>query len=658
MQNLLLHLERVFSKDKRLLAKDGQILKNKIHELVNKNDKELLSLLLSDKSIETHFTYSIDDVKIFDKEKFIRFITSKNFLPDSYTAYKNKVGLTSDTDYVSEIKNVALAWPYKDGVIEGDMKKEDDKRGEIFYNELLAPDDVDRLLEPKGLTNFKKFDPKGSHEVNDFAKDSFGVIRENLIIKGNNLLVLHSLKKVFAGQIKLIYIDPPYNTGSDSFLYNDSFGHSTWLTFMKNRLEVAKDLLSDDGFLFVHISFHEYEYLKVLLDEIFKNNLKSNWVFTMTLLVRHPDRILKADKDFHDVIEYVLVYTKDKDKNKIQKMSVKNGIHEYVYEIKTLKLGKKIKLGERELTVFLPDEYEEIKKEANQKNLKKISIRGSLREANSSGRFYVSTLEPVRKKFPPGTLFRIEDFGDDVRDHRYFYTPESGRKNGGYYQALPSNYSEEKERPYANFFNFVNEYNNVSSEGGVSLRNAKKPESVIKTIFEIGKVSPGDIVLDFNLGSGTTAAVAHKLRIQYIGIEQLDYGQNDSIARLKNVIKGDQSGISSSVGWNGGGSFVYFELKEWNERWVQEIKEAKTITTLMKIWELLKSNAFLSYKADPKKVDDNISDFQKLTLEKQKRFLISLLDKNQLYVNLSEIDDKEYGVSNEDKNLNKLFYIE
>ena len=162
---------------------------------------------------------------------------------------------------------MVLAWPYKDCVLEGGQTKEDQKRDEIFWNETLAPDEIDRLLAPKVFTNFKKYDKNGEHALSGKEKIDFS--KENLIIKGNNLLALHSLYKRFAGQVKLIYIDPPYNTGSDSFQYNDNFNHSTWLTFMKNRLEVAKDLLSTGGIIFIQIDIREQPYLKVLCDEIF-----------------------------------------------------------------------------------------------------------------------------------------------------------------------------------------------------------------------------------------------------------------------------------------------------------------------------------------------------------------------------------------------------
>ena len=137
-----------------------------------------------------------------------------------------------------------LNWPYKDCVLEGGQTKEDQKRDEVFFNEVLAPDQITTILDEKVFTNWKRYDKDGEHELDELKPD------DNLVIEGNNLVVLHSLKKRFAEKVKLIYIDPPYNTGTDTFGYNDTFKRSTWLTFMKNRLEVAKELLARDGAIY------------------------------------------------------------------------------------------------------------------------------------------------------------------------------------------------------------------------------------------------------------------------------------------------------------------------------------------------------------------------------------------------------------------------
>lgn len=187
------------------------------------------------------------------------------------------------------------------------------------------------------------------------------------------------------------------------------------------------------------------------------------------------------------------------------------------------------------------------------------------------------------------------------------------------------------------------------------LKGGKKPERLIRRIINLGS-EKDDIVLDFFAGAGTTLAVAHKTCRQYIGIEQMEYIHDLPESRLKNVINGEQTGISKIVNWQGGGDFVYMELSKWNEEWIEKIEKAKTEKELAKLWDEMKETAFLSYKVDPKIVDTNAKDFADLSYADQKKFLIECLDKNQLYVNLSEIEDKEYGVSEEDKDLNRNFY--
>ncbi|PIV53800.1 MAG: DNA methylase, partial [Elusimicrobia bacterium CG02_land_8_20_14_3_00_37_13] len=308
MQNLLEELKNLLEQDERLVV-DGKLLKNKIIELSLKLDADLIKLLLKNETIKKHFFQEVDGVLVFDKIKFQKFISNKAFLPDSYTSFKNKIGLvTENEEYLSESKEVVLAWPYKDCVLEGRMEKEDEKRDEIFYNEILAPEEIDRLLEPKVLTNFKRIDKNGGHKFDGFKADEKGDIKENLIIKGNNLLVLHSLQKCFAGKVKLIYIDPPYNTGGEAniFTYNNSFNHSSWLTFIKNRLEVAKGLLRKDGFMAITIDHNELFYLGEVADEILG---RENRLGVVTIVIKPEGR--QFAKFFAVTNEFMLVYAKD-----------------------------------------------------------------------------------------------------------------------------------------------------------------------------------------------------------------------------------------------------------------------------------------------------------------------------------------------------------
>ncbi len=199
-------------------------------------------------------------------------------------------------------------------------------------------------------------------------------------------------------------------------------------------------------------------------------------------------------------------------------------------------------------------------------------------------------------------------------------------------------------------------YEGIASEGGVTLKGGKKPEKLIQRIIELS-TNPSDIVLDFHLGSGTTAAVAHKLGRQYIGVEQLDYGKNDCVVRLNNVINGDSSGISKVVNWKGGGSFVYCELLENSHELIKEIQGA-TNNTIDEIKETIyKDERIVPYitRIELEKTD---TDFEELNLEDKKKALIALVDKNKLYVNLSDIEDETYGINDEDRRFTESFYKE
>ena len=227
-------IEALLKNEPNYVADDGDLKKWVIISKAQNYDAALISLLLENPEVKTHFFIPVKDVLVFNQALFIEFMEQKNYLNDSFTAYKNKIGLTIDGKFLNQRNEVALVWPYKDCILEGGQSREEDKREEIFFNEVLAQDEINQLLDPKVFTNAKTFTAQGEKAFESFTRNEQGTITDNLVIKGNNLLALHSLKEEFAGKVKLIYIDPPYNTGSDSFGYNDNFNHSTWLTFMKN----------------------------------------------------------------------------------------------------------------------------------------------------------------------------------------------------------------------------------------------------------------------------------------------------------------------------------------------------------------------------------------------------------------------------------------
>ena len=556
---------------------------NVIKDYADNGNIKLLEPLLKNAQTKKAFFSPVLDSFVFNTAKFKEFLEYSSAC-NSYSKYLGqKIGLYMGDSPLLDRNEVVLNFPFKDCVLEGGQRKEDgldsyyeynDKKGEyeekqskrreVFYNEVLAQDEIDSLFSPKAFCNTKRYEKGKSEKCTKLNRDaelnkkrglSEDTITDNLIIKGNNLLALHSLKKEFAGKVKLIYIDPPFNTGKDDFKYNDNFNHSTWLTFMRNRLEIAKDLLSEKGSIFLHLDFHESHYMKILMDEVFgRENFRNNivWCYTgpsgsTNFLPRKHDDILYYSKTENN--EYHIQYIKHK-----------SGVHNS---------------GQ----VFGNTDTDE--------NFKA--------EAEAQGK-------------------KLEDFWLDI-------------------------YSTDRYR--SEMLNFV----------------GQKPEALIERILSIG-TSESDIVLDYHLGSGTTAAVAHKMNRQYIGIEQLDYGENDSVVRLQNVINGDQTGISKSVNWQGGGSFVYLELAKKNEKALEQISACKSLEELTELFDELCSKYFLHYNVRVKEFRKEIESerFRLLSLKQQKEMFSRMLDLNQLYVNTDDRHDINTGLTEIDIAITEDFY--
>jgi len=653
MENLLNNLKTLLQKDERLVS-EGELLKNKIIELALKLDKDLIKLLLSDKKMKEVFFADVDGVLIFDKDKFIRFVSNKQFLPDSYTAFKNKIGLTLGDDYLSEKKEVVLSWPYKDCILEGGMTKEDQKRDEIFWNATLAPDEISRLLDPKVFTNAKRIDKTGEHKLDKFRTDETGDIKDNLIIKGNNLLALHSLKKRFTGKVKLIYIDPPYNTGNDEFRYNDAFNHSTWLVFIKNRLEVARELLREDGLIFISIDDNEIHYLKVLMDGIFD---RENYLNTFCWVSNLKGRQISG-KGAAKTYEYILVYAKSKDNKNIgpfeilvekAKSLMPSSYKGFDYEVKSDQTG----------SFILKNELYNTNSAFNEETRPNLVFNIHYNFKTKEVKFSNTDQEVNFKDF-----IKISPQKNNDGVHRF----HAWRWNRDKILREISNLEFVKTKDGVKIFTKIREYDatnlkdiitNITTTKGThdikALFDGKKyfnyPKPVDLTKIFISQAGSEDIILDFFAGSGTTAQAVLELNKedgsnrQFILCEQLDYVDTVTIPRVKKVIKK-----------LGGGNFVYLELMKWNENFVDEIKQAKTSKELQRLWKMMKEKAHLSYKVDIAMFAKNAKDFADLSIGEQKRFLLECLDKNHLYVNYSEIDDEEYGVSEKDKKLNREFY--
>ena len=634
---------KVIKQDERFFSQDGVLLKNALYEAAMQMDSNLLKLLMANEITKNNFFVTVDGIAVFDKVEFGWVISNREFFPDSYTRFKNKIGLTnSNGGFISASNDVELVFPYKECILEGGQTKEDQKRVEIFYNTSLAPDEVDRLLCPKTICNAKRYTTSG------FCKENKITLDDNLVIKGNNLLALSSIGKRYANKVRMVYWDVPYNTGSDSFGYNDRFSRSSWLLFIKNRVEKALPMLTSHGGVFlIQCSFHQYSYLKVLLDEII-----GNYVMTFNVLVRHPERTLTGDKEFNDVIEYVLVYAKNPN-FKMPKCEEEKTLDDYQWTINELAEGKPIEFDGRKGQVFLPSEYELKKTDPSDKNFKVVTVRGSIKEKNSSGRFYVKYLHPLEKAYPAKTLFKIDDIGDDMYDYRYFYLPSEGNKNGAYLQGMPTS-SNVTYKPYPNFLDFVQSYNIVNSEGNVEFRNGKKPEDLLAFFMSIFTVE-GDLVLDAFGGSGTTAAVALKMNRQFIICEQMDYIETVTVKRIHGVLQGEENDLLPEYEYDGHGSFVYFELAKSNQLFVDRIMNSSK-NELKSLFNDMIATGYISCKVNPMDIDLSSEDFNVLTLDEKKRFLMELLDLNELYINYCDIDDEYYSISEDDKLVSKSFY--
>lgn len=561
---------------------------------------------------------------------------NKRFLPDSYTSFKNKIGLaTEDGDFISDSREVVLSWPYKDCVLEGGQTKEDAKRNEVFWNEILAPDEINRLTEPKALAGFRRYDSDGEHEVSDVS------MQDNFIIKGNNLLALYSLKKKYCGKINVICIDPPYYftkvKDSDSFNYNSNFRLSTWLTFMHNRLAVAKELLAPGGVIFCHIKEDAIHWLKVLMEDVFKvENFVETFIWRCT---DNPDSLSKKSRA---AVEYILCYEIPKNTARQYKgketvnddaplLNSGNSVHELRFKSGTIHFN----INDGVYGPSKPDRVELVTpvNVKNSLNVNDVILKGEFKWGQSM----------LDEEIEKGTYFIIKTEKFSIRFQR---------KEGSL--MAPEKYFDEQYLSKAIGVGSNEDATTHLANMGVDFKFSK-PESVVA--FLLRAVSkPGDIVLDFFIGSGTTAAVAMKMGRRFIGVDQMDYIKTATCKRLKKVIEGEQGGVSQSVNWQGGGSFVYCELAAANQTFVDEIYSAASTDELKKIWERIQQSGFLSWKVVPKRFDENAKAFEELSLDNQKMFLIECLDKNLLYIPLSEVDNDEFGLNLKDRELTRKFY--
>ena len=609
-KNIFEIVEEVLKTNSKYISDDGKLLKAMVYSDVMTMDKELLCLLLSNAKIKERFFKDVNGTLIFDKQGFAWFIESKEFLPDSYTRYTNKIGLTNSGDFISKSNDVVLDFPYKDCVLEGGQDKEDQKRKEIFYNETIASDEISKMLAPKVFTNAKRYTKDGVEENITFDEN------DNLIIKGNNLIALSSLLKRYEGKVKCIYIDPPYNTGSDSFNYNDAFNHSSWLVFMKNRLEIAKKLLSDTGSIFIQIDSFEQAYLKVIMDELFgRENFRN------AITWKRRGGSANPSNQLNNVVEWILWYSKD------------SATMEYkpVFSLNDDNTQKYIK----ERFTFVDEHGRKYMKSPIQSPNYRENLIYDYKGYKTPAKGYSISREVMEQWDKEGKL-AFPDSKDKNINRKIFL-------------------DEYKGQPINSLWSDIFVINPMSSER-IEFGAGQKPEALIERIFSM-VTNEGDIVLDYHLGSGTTCAVAHKMRRRYIGVEQMDYIEDITVERMKKVIEGEQTGISKTVDWQGGGSFIYCELLENASTLIKKIQAASEETISEIKNEIYADERIVPYitREELEKADE---EFHSLELEEKKKVLISLVDKNKLYINYSDMDDESYDISESDKAFTKSFYAE
>lgn len=631
MENFYDELVKVLKKDKRFFSEDGALLRNTVSEAGNRLDRDLLRMLLGNKATKKHLFADVDGTMVFDKVKFGWVVNNREFLPDSYTRFKNKIGLVDERgEFISDSRDVSLVFPYKDCVLEGGQTKEEQKRDEIFYNETLAPNEVDRLLAPKVLTNAVRYDAKGKKTAKEFDAE-----KDNLIIKGNNLLAIYSLLERCEGKVDCIYIDPPYNppSNANTFAYNNTFNRSTWLTFMRNRLLVARKLLSPDGVMIVAIDKNEQPRLQILIEEVFPDR-----EVDCITVVHNPRGTIGTNFSYtHEFAIFVTPFGKksiadrriaeeDVDWSPLRNWgteSLRTDAKNCFYPIK-VKGGEIVGFGDVCEDSVHPSQTEKHGEEYWVYPIDGKGVERKWRYARQTVESILTNLRP--KKTAQG--YDIE-LGKDFGVCKTVWTDSKYDANKYGTQLLKDILPDTK-------FTYPKSLYNVMDCVDLVVRGKKDA-----------------LILDFFGGSGTTGHAVLEMNgmdgghRRFILVEQMDYVETDTLMRNVLVMRKLKQK----------GAIVYCELLQSNERFVDRIRGAKKDGELLLVWKDMQKTGFISCKYDPKKkLDFADAEFKALTLNEKKKVLMSLLDKNQLYVNLCDMDDAEFGVSAADKTFTNSFY--
>lgn len=358
---------------------------------------------------------------------------------------------------------------------------------------------------------------------------------KNLFVEGDNLDALKLLQETYLNKVKVIYIDPPYNTGKD-FLYDDDFSedansyfirsqqttdsgermlanpesngrfHSDWLSMVYPRLKQARNLLRDDGLVFITIDDNEYANLQRACNEVFGED---NYLATMHVKVRYEGKTLVEDMDFQKLIEQVLIYRKSS-AAKLKKQSQDYTLEKFCWRVVEKGIPKTVILGGKNVQVFPLGQYTIEACEPSNQGLKEIWATGKILDGNSSGRFFRDYLAGRTSEDGLGVLYKVPDIGDDGHGFRYFTGPKRDTATKGkYFQGVPadvlSGERNTKELPIATFFDFADSFGNCRHEGGVDFRDGKKPIKFLRSLLNIVELKDGDIVCDFFAGSCSTA---------------------------------------------------------------------------------------------------------------------------------------------------------
>lgn len=380
----------------------------------------------------------------------------------------------------------------------------------------------------------------------------------NFLLEGDNLHSLYLLEKTYKEKIDIIYIDPPYNTGKEDFIYNDKiideldgYKHSKWLSFMERRIRIAKELLTKSGIILISIDENEEAQLKLLCDEIFG---ESNRLSTHHIKVRYDNKSLNEKNDWQPVMEYVYIYAKDKLSVKAKKPSENYNIDKFLYSFDELTNGQTIILGNKKVTIFKQGEWKINKAQKGSLNLlKETWASGSVLKGNTSGKFFDLYLS-VRKTIDGlNCLYKVEGIGEDGLGYRYFTGPQKETSSRGkFYSGVPlerlddlNNGTSKKYRPISNYYDFSADFGNIRQEGNTPFNSGKKPVKMLKELINYHK-NKNATVLDFFAGSGSTAQAVLELNKEDNGNRQFVLCTNNenniceeiTYKRIKNVING------------------------------------------------------------------------------------------------------------------------